>query len=186
MEILVIIFIIISFVAKISRVKSNNETQRNQNQAMPPFGQSNSTKKVSYPGSYMGEVTRQTVTTNASSKSSVSAPASTIRPAYTSAKSTSNLEVAKPSTTIKKNESVVDYLANKAKNGQLQTDSDTRKQSIKNEKFQSSRISAGRLIYGDPVPKNKELVICHYCGAENLLPYNATNNYKCYFCREDI
>ena len=34
--------------------------------------------------------------------------------------------------------------------------------------------------------RNEELVICKYCGANNIVPISRTKAYNCYFCRENI
>ena len=53
-------------------------------------------------------------------------------------------------------------------------------------KMSGNRRVARQLYIGDPIPKGMKLVKCSYCAAENLVPYTARNEYKCYFCHYDI
>lgn len=53
-------------------------------------------------------------------------------------------------------------------------------------KKSGNRRVAGRLYEGDPIPQGARMVKCGYCAAENLVPYTARNEYKCYFCHYDI
>lgn len=34
--------------------------------------------------------------------------------------------------------------------------------------------------------RGETMIICSYCGANNILPANRRKNYNCYFCRQDI
>lgn len=49
-----------------------------------------------------------------------------------------------------------------------------------------NRKAARQLYIGDPIPKGMRVVRCSYCAADNLVPYTARNEYKCYFCHYDI
>lgn len=182
MEILIfIVIIVVSMFARNAKAKSNVDGKGDTKQGMPPFNQ--------------GNYSRKTMGGNQPS-GNASVPTNTIRPPYSTAKSTTDTIATKTSASAtytkkvvekrEENESVTDFLANKAKKERLQQESDVRDQSKRNEKFQSGRTSAERLIYGDPVPNNKRKVVCKYCGAENLVPNYVANYYKCYFCREDI
>lgn len=53
-------------------------------------------------------------------------------------------------------------------------------------KKSGNRKAAMQLYIGDPVPKGMRKVVCSYCAAENIVPYAARNEYKCYFCHYDI
>ena len=53
-------------------------------------------------------------------------------------------------------------------------------------KMSGNRKAARQLYIGDPVPRGTRVIRCGYCAAENLVPYNARNEYKCYFCHYDI
>lgn len=49
-----------------------------------------------------------------------------------------------------------------------------------------NRKAARQLYIGDPVPQGMRMVKCGYCAADNLVPFAARNEYKCYFCHYDI
>lgn len=49
-----------------------------------------------------------------------------------------------------------------------------------------NRKAARQLYIGDPIPQGMRMVKCSYCAAENLVPFTARNEYKCYFCHYDI
>lgn len=53
-------------------------------------------------------------------------------------------------------------------------------------KKSGNRKTAMQLYIGDVVPKGMRAVECSYCAADNLVPYGARNEYKCYFCHYDI
>lgn len=222
MEILFIIIIIVSIVARSAKAKTDIDGQSNKKQGMPPFNPGNYPRQMMggsqpngnppRPMSNQGTYTVEVPKTSGMPSSSV--PTNTMRPPYSSAKSTTatattktssayssskpysnstSKNISSGSTSTKKvaekreeNESVTDFLANKAKKERIQQESDVKSETLKNERFQSGRTSAGRLIYGDPVPNDKRMVVCNYCGAENLVPHYVATHYKCYFCREDI
>lgn len=49
-----------------------------------------------------------------------------------------------------------------------------------------NRKAARQLYIGDSVPQGMRMVKCGYCAADNLVPFAARNEYKCYFCHYDI
>ena len=49
-----------------------------------------------------------------------------------------------------------------------------------------NRKAARQLYIGGPVPQGMRMVKCGYCAADNLVPFAARNEYKCYFCHYDI
>ena len=53
-------------------------------------------------------------------------------------------------------------------------------------KKSGNRKVARQLYIGDVVPQGMRVVECGYCAADNLVPYGARNEYKCYFCHYDI
>ena len=53
-------------------------------------------------------------------------------------------------------------------------------------KMSGNRKVARQLYIGDVVPQGMRVVECGYCAADNLVPYGARNEYKCYFCHYDI
>ena len=53
-------------------------------------------------------------------------------------------------------------------------------------KMSGNRKAARQLYIGDPIPQGTRLIKCGYCAAENIVPYAARNEYKCYFCHYDI
>lgn len=53
-------------------------------------------------------------------------------------------------------------------------------------KKSGNRKIARQLYMGDVVPQGMRVVECSYCAADNLVPYTARNEYKCYFCHYDI
>lgn len=56
----------------------------------------------------------------------------------------------------------------------------------KQPKMSGNRKIARQLYMGDPVPRGNRVIVCSYCAAENIVPANARNEYKCYFCHYDI
>lgn len=56
----------------------------------------------------------------------------------------------------------------------------------KQPKMSGNRKVARQLYMGDPVPRGSRIIVCSYCAAENIVPANARNEYKCYFCHYDI
>ncbi len=56
----------------------------------------------------------------------------------------------------------------------------------KQPKMSGNRREARQLYIGDPIPQGMKLKKCDYCAAENLVPYTARNEFKCYFCHYDI
>ena len=84
-----------------------------------------------------------------------------------------------------KNETTMtDYLADKARKEEMNKESEARKSQAKVDLSQKGLIMGERLLYGDPVPGGKTMMICGYCGAENIVPYMVKGKYHCYFCRE--
>jgi len=53
-------------------------------------------------------------------------------------------------------------------------------------KMSGNRKVAKQRYMGDPVPRGTKVIVCSYCAAENIVPGNARNEYKCYFCHYDI
>lgn len=53
-------------------------------------------------------------------------------------------------------------------------------------KMSGNRKTARQLYIGDSVPRGNKVIVCSYCAAENIVPANARNEYKCYFCHYDI
>ena len=53
-------------------------------------------------------------------------------------------------------------------------------------RMSGNRKAARQLYIGDPVPQGMRRVKCGYCAADNLVPFAARNEYKCYFCHYDI
>lgn len=53
-------------------------------------------------------------------------------------------------------------------------------------KMTGNRKTAKQRYIGDPVPRGTKVIVCSYCAAENIVPGNARNEYKCYFCHYDI
>jgi len=43
-----------------------------------------------------------------------------------------------------------------------------------------------RVVYGNAVPHDRKVVLCRYCGTENMIVANGREKYRCYFCREDL
>lgn len=88
----------------------------------------------------------------------------------------------------------------KRREGESTTEYLNRKAELDNREHQKERLErkraerqnygnivyAGRWMEGDPVPPSRRLVICGYCGAENLVPVNDRTAYHCYFCREKL
>ena len=53
-------------------------------------------------------------------------------------------------------------------------------------KMSGNRKTARQRYMGDPVPRGTKVIVCSSCAAENIVPGNARNEYKCYFCHYDI
>ena len=49
-------------------------------------------------------------------------------------------------------------------------------------KMSGNRKTARQRYIGDPIPRGTRVIVCSYCAAENIVPGNARNEYKCYFC----
>lgn len=78
-------------------------------------------------------------------------------------------------------QSTVEYLAHKA-------EQETQERAVRqNEFLQKNGNRVGiRLVEGDLPPSGTRVIKCSYCGAENLVPQNASGKFSCYFCREDL
>lgn len=86
-----------------------------------------------------------------------------------------------------KEQSTTELLREKARKEAQEDMLERQKQNMENQKNYGTLNYAERFLPGDPVPKNMRLVICDYCNAENLVPYNMPNaKYNCYFCREKL
>ncbi|MDD3205470.1 MAG: hypothetical protein PHS74_07035 [Lachnospiraceae bacterium] len=80
-------------------------------------------------------------------------------------------------------QSTVDYLSQKA----AQEDKDQRMEVKMNASVRvGGRRVAVQLIEGDMAPMGTRVIKCGYCGAENLVPMTTSEEYACFFCREDL
>ncbi|MGN0156045.1 MAG: hypothetical protein ACI39N_02255 [Lachnospiraceae bacterium] len=53
-------------------------------------------------------------------------------------------------------------------------------------KREGNKMIAARLYEGDRVPAGYRKMVCDYCGAENLVPQFAREDYFCYFCHDKL
>lgn len=83
-------------------------------------------------------------------------------------------------------ESTTEYLNRKAEmdNREHQKEQFERKRAERQN--YGNIVYAGRWMEGDPVPQSRRMVVCSYCGAENLVPIHDRTAYHCYFCREKL
>lgn len=87
-----------------------------------------------------------------------------------------------------KEQSTTDYLKQKAAMDELGHRQEESQQRMRQEKYDRGNglVTAERLIEGDSVPRDRKVLKCGYCGAENLVPVNMRSRYACYFCREAL
>ncbi len=78
------------------------------------------------------------------------------------------------------------YLMEKAEQDAREHEREKYEEQMRLNRSRGNFCVAERLCEGDMVPQNRQCVICGYCGAQNLLPLNATAGYSCYFCREPL
>ncbi len=160
-----LIFIIIIFsIIKNATKKKKNTTQRTVTQGSRPVRQNP-------PRSQQGKnVQRQNVQQKPAKAQSGVQPASGVK---------KQEPVQEKSTT--------DMLREKALQDDREEMRDKHEQRMKNKKYYGGHNYAQKYLIGDPVPKDKRMVYCSYCNAENLIPtYSRAGSYNCYFCREEL
>nr|MBQ8253118.1 hypothetical protein [Lachnospiraceae bacterium] len=88
---------------------------------------------------------------------------------------------------VAQEKSTTEMLREKALQDDREEMRDKHEQRMKNKKYYGDHNYAQKYLIGDPVPKDKRMVYCPYCNAENLIPsYSRANSYNCYFCREEL
>ncbi len=95
-------------------------------------------------------------------------------------------KIAKIASVQKADETMTAFLSRKADEGQKSQVAEDRKEELFRRQEATSLRIAGRLNFADPIPNGSRVEICGYCGAENLVPMNSFEPYKCYFCREKL
>lgn len=105
--------------------------------------------------------------------------------AKNAAKATAN-ESVKPKEEVKHAGSTTAYLHEKARLDSIEHAKEKEEEAKRVLRNAGGLKAAERLIMGDSVPKEKRVVICGYCAAENLVPNNAQERFSCYFCREAL
>ena len=78
------------------------------------------------------------------------------------------------------------YLNEKARQDAIEHAREDREEEMRLKKAYGGLRVAERLYEGDSVPQGRKLCVCGYCGAENLLPMMAREQFCCYFCREPL
>jgi len=145
------------------------------------YAASTSKQGATQPTAYAASTSKQGTTSSTTYKSAIQKAAS-----YGSTStSTYQKSDTAPKAEIKQGaeQSTVDYLAQKAEQEQ-ETQDRVAKISASSQK-DGHRVAV-RLFEGDLPPAGTRVIKCNYCGAENLIPQNATGQFACYFCREDL
>ena len=97
-----------------------------------------------------------------------------------------NAPAAKAQSAVQE-KSTTDMLREKALQDDREEMRYKQEQRMKNKNYYGNHNYAQRYLIGDPIPKDKRMVYCPYCNAENLVPaYGRTSGYNCYFCREEL
>lgn len=136
----------------------------------------------------------QTISTNPNAKTGnekVHSAKKSINNAPPANKNSTTINIPKnmgepPSMEQMEGESTTDYLNRKAMQDQKEHHREELEQKIAEKKNYGYITYAGRWMVGDPVPKNKYIVKCGYCGAENLVSHSDKQKLNCYFCREEL
>lgn len=95
-------------------------------------------------------------------------------------------KIAKIASVQKEDETMTAFLSRKADEGQKSQIAEDRKEELFRKQEATQLRIAGRLNFADPIPNGSRVEVCGYCGAENLVPMNSSEPYKCYFCREKL
>lgn|GEM_PF-5413284 len=88
-----------------------------------------------------------------------------------------------PATEADKKPKTTDYLAEKAKQDEIQHVIEKREEQQRVERKYGGQPTGMRYLLGDPVPAGMRIVVCEYCGAENLVKITYHGGCDCYFCR---
>lgn len=83
-------------------------------------------------------------------------------------------------------EAVTDYLARKSHEDDVARKKDEWEDRREEEKNVGNLRMATRLQFGSAVPRGNKLIICSYCGAENMISMASHEKYHCYFCRTSL
>ena len=78
------------------------------------------------------------------------------------------------------------YLNEKARQDAIEHAREEREEAMRLHKAYGGLRVAERLYLGDSIPQGRQLCVCGYCGAENLLPQATREQFCCYFCREPL
>lgn len=172
---IVVLFFIISFVAK--TIKAKNEQAQNGNvQRDSPYKGVN--QDTYHPQSYV----KPPVQAASAAGRNYTTPAEPIR--RNPAKPIEILSKDIKQVTEKKEQSTVDYLSEKAEKEQQSQDLERYNAARERSASGNGIQAAERVIEGVSVPVDRRMIHCNYCGADNMIPGHSHEKYTCYFCRE--
>ncbi len=83
-------------------------------------------------------------------------------------------------------ESTTDYVARKLHEADVVRKKDEWEVRREEQRNSGNLRMAKRLTEGEAIPPGNKIVICSYCGAENMVPKVSTEKHYCYFCRTNL
>lgn len=95
-------------------------------------------------------------------------------------------KITSANSTQTRNEGSRDYLQRKSHEDEVSRKKDEWEDRREEQKNVGNLLMAKRLPFGSDVPPGNRLVICSYCGAENLVLNTSHEKQHCYFCRSSL